>query len=92
MTGLPLLKPEGKANLDRLLHETVSSRSVPATFFGATNAVDEFYFACEGDKTFGQPAGGQVGPETSERITVGTIWLRRSAPTILHDQVRDFGT
>lgn len=52
----PLVTPAGRAALDDLLEREVASRDIPATFFGVTNADEEIYWACAGDKEYGNPA------------------------------------
>lgn len=64
---LPQLSPEGKANIDRWLAETVDSHfQTPALFVGATTAESEIYFNCRGDQVYGKPDEGQVDADTSE--------------------------
>jgi methyl acetate hydrolase len=63
---LPSLTPEGKASLDKLLQTKVESRTVPATFFGATTAAGPIYFNCAGERVFGEPEKGLVNDDTSQ--------------------------
>lgn len=63
----PTLSSTGKAAIDKYLRETVEGKKVPAAFFGATNAKEEIYFGCGGEKVFGKPEEGGVTPETSEQ-------------------------
>ncbi|ORY32011.1 beta-lactamase/transpeptidase-like protein [Naematelia encephala] len=62
------LKPEGKKALDSLLERAVDSKNIPAAFFGATNADEEIYFNCRGDKVFGRPEEGPVTPDTTLQL------------------------
>lgn len=62
---LPTLPPTSTKALSHLLQQSVSTRKIPATFFGLTNAQEEFYFDCEGEKEFGSGGEG-VGEDTSE--------------------------
>lgn len=48
MLPSPSLSPAGIRSLDKLLHDTVASREVPATWFGATTAKETIYFNCDG--------------------------------------------
>jgi hypothetical protein len=52
--------------LDKLLDDTVKSRKVPATYFGATTSTGEIYFKGQGERMFGQPEKGEVQEDTSE--------------------------
>lgn len=61
----PCLADTAKASLDAFLHESVISRKYPAITLGAIGAQgDPVYFACEGDKVFGEPDKGQVDDGT----------------------------
>jgi len=62
----PKLDASGKAALDTLLKDTVESRNVPATYFGATTADGELYFNCAGERVFGEPDKGMVNEDTSK--------------------------
>ena len=63
---LPTLTTSGKQALDQSLNKTVEAQRVPAVFFGATNAKQEIYFECGGDRVFGRPDEGKVTPDTCE--------------------------
>ncbi|ORY32004.1 beta-lactamase/transpeptidase-like protein [Naematelia encephala] len=65
---LPTISPKGKATLDALLAKTVEERTVPAVFFGATNAKEELYFNSKGEKVFGQPEEGEVYSDTTLQL------------------------
>lgn len=58
---LPTLPPSSQKTLTSLLHTSVSSRKIPATFFGLTNAREQIYFGCEGEKVFGSGTGDGDG-------------------------------
>lgn len=65
MSSLPTITSEGCAKIDSFLGSVVDSRRVPAMFLGATNAQEEIYWSCAGDKVFGDPSQGEVNSDTS---------------------------
>lgn len=65
MSSVPVLRSGGKAAIDNFLHESAVDDSIPAVFFGATNAKEQLYYEAEGDMVFGEPSKGQVNIETS---------------------------
>jgi hypothetical protein len=65
MSLLPTITSEGRAQIDSFLSSVVGSRRVPAMFVGATNAQEEIYWSCAGDKVFGDPSQGEVNSDTS---------------------------
>ena len=68
----PHLKPTAKQTLDGILHQAVSSRQTPAVFLGATNEEEEVYWACEGEKEFGE--GGEEVTEDTGECGEGVMW------------------
>ncbi len=62
----PKLNANGQQALDALLKKTAEERKNPAAFFGATNAKEEIYFGCGGEKVFGKPEEGMVNQDTSK--------------------------
>lgn len=65
-TPKPRLSAEGKKKLDALLQEKVAAKTIPAFFWGATNADEELYYNVGGDKVLGEPDKGQVDLDMSE--------------------------
>lgn len=72
MPPKPQLKPQAKQTLDEILHQAVSSRQTPAVFLGATNEEEEVYWACEGEKEFGE--GGEEVTEDTGEFGEGVMW------------------
>jgi len=62
----PRLFPAAKAKLDAFLADTVASKAHPAIHLGATTAEGPLYLARGGERVFGEPDKGEVGPETRE--------------------------
>lgn len=65
---VPRLSAEGKAALDELLAKAVESRTVPALHFAVTTKDGVLYQGQAGERVFGEPEKGNVGPDTSESL------------------------
>jgi hypothetical protein len=59
------LNSTGKQALQDYLDKVVRDREVPAVSLGVTNKDGELWFGCGGERVFGQPEEGQIGPDTS---------------------------
>ncbi|TXT06308.1 uncharacterized protein COLE_05639 [Cutaneotrichosporon oleaginosum] len=64
MLPRPVVTHAGRTALENLLHREVSSRAIPATFFGAANADGEIFWSCAGEVEYGSSARGEVTDQT----------------------------
>ncbi|KAJ7018822.1 beta-lactamase/transpeptidase-like protein [Mycena alexandri] len=60
----PTLSTTSKEAIDRMLAEAVSSKSMPALFFGVTTAEGPIYMQTEGTKLVDDPASGAIDEDT----------------------------
>lgn len=62
----PKLNDAAKASLDQYLASVADSGNYAAQFMGVTTADGPLYYACKGERVWGEPDKGQVDENTSE--------------------------
>lgn len=61
---LPLPELASPGALDKLLHDRVAVRDLPAIFLAATNADETIYLNQAGERVFGDASKGEVNEDT----------------------------
>ncbi|WWC64310.1 uncharacterized protein I303_106920 [Kwoniella dejecticola CBS 10117] len=82
---VPKLKTGAKEKIDRLLHEVVSKRQVPAVVYGATNVEGPIYLNQDGDVYFDDPSRGKIDEDTTMALYSMTKFITSIAALQLVD-------
>lgn len=87
---MSLISPAGQASLTEHLNRIVSSKSVPAAFFGVANADKVIYSAQDGWMDMEDPAAGSVTEHTGEDVVfvvVKRLTELCSVASVFNDQI-----